>query len=176
MNHNFTESVQIVPLLQPGDLAAGANTGDWVSLKNWGRVTLMFSKEPGGTGDDPTVTVLQGTSVAGSNSKALNIHTVYKKQAATDLTAVGTWTKSTSASPASNDTFSTNTWTNSALGEQALLAMIEFKAEDLDVDGGFDCISVTIADVGTAGQYGALYAILSEPRYALEAGLSAIAN
>lgn len=176
MNQHFVEKCQIVPLIQPVDLAAGANTGDWVSLKGYNRCAIILIKEPGTAGNDPTITLLQATAVAGTSSKALNITDVRKKQAATDLTAVGTFTKSTSGSPASNDTFSTNTWTNSDLAEQSAVVVIDILAEDLDIDNGFDCVSVTIADVGTTGQLGAVLAILHDPRYAEATLPSAIVN
>jgi glucokinase len=96
----------------------------------------------------------------------LNITRIDKKQAATNLLAVGTFTKSTSASPASNDTFNTTngTWTNSDLAEQAAIVVIDIKAEDLDIANGFDCVSMTIADVGTNAQLGTAIAILWDPR------------
>lgn len=176
MNKTFVEDHQVVQIIKPVDLAAGANTGDWVSLKDYNRCALIFSKEPGTAGDDPTLTLLQATAVAGTGSKALDIKRVDKKQAATDLTAVGTFTKSTSGSPATNDTFSTNTWTNSTLGEDAAVVVIDIKAEDLDIDNDFDCVSMTIADVGTAGQLGEVIAVLYDPKYAKETLDSAIAD
>lgn len=174
LNQHFAEKVNIVEGFLPVDMAAGANSGDWVSLKNYGRCAIVLFKEPGTPGNDPTITLTQATDVSGTSAKALNITEVYKKQAATNLQAIGTFTKSTSASPASNDAFSTNTWTNTDLAEQSAIVVIDVKAEDLDVDNAFDCIRVTIADVGTAGQFGALLYCLHEPRY--QPILSAIAN
>lgn len=176
MNMHFAEKNQVVMLIQPIDLAAGANTGDWVCMKGYGRCAIILIKEPGTAGSDPTLTFLQASSVAGSNSKALNVTDIRKKQAATDLTAVGTYTKSTSASPASNDTFSTNTWTNSDLAEQSAIVIADFKAEDLDIANGFDCLSLTIADVGTTGEIGCVIAVLHEPRNLKETLDSAIIN
>jgi hypothetical protein len=167
MNQHFAEKVNVCQGFLPVDMAAGANAGDYVSLKNYGRCAIVLFKEPGTAGDDPTITLTQATDISNSlsDAKALNITTVYKKQAATNLLAVGTYTKSTSASPASLDTFSANTWTNSALAEQAAIIIIDVKAEDLDIDNGFDCITVSIADVGTTGQLGALLYLLHEPRH-----------
>ena len=120
----------------------------------------------GATNEDPTLTVLQCTSVAASSAKALNFTTLYTKQGT--LTAVGTWTKVTQAA--------TNTYTNTTASESDCLWVIPMKADDLDVDNGFDCIEVTIADAGTAGQHAALFWIAGELRFAKALGVSAIAN
>lgn len=177
-NNFFAEAVNLCQGFLSVDMATGANAGDYVSLKNYRRCAIIIFKEPGTAGDDPTVTLLQSTDVANSASdaKALNITRVWKKQAATNLLAVGTYTKSTAASPASNDTFSTNTWTNSTLAEQAAIIIIEVMAEDLDIDGGFDCISASIADVGTAGQLGGMMYALYDPKYQSDPLPSSIAD
>lgn len=145
-------------------------------MKGYGRCAIVFYKGVGTNGDDPTITLSQATAVAGTAAKALNITRVDKKQAATNLLSTGTFTTSTSASPATADTFSTNTWTNSNLAEQAAMVVIDVKAEDLDIDGGFDCITATIGDVGTNAQLGCLLYFLHEPRNAKATMDSAIAD
>lgn len=177
-NNFLAEAVNFCQGFLPVDMAAGANAGDYVSMKNYRRCAIIIFKEPGTAGDDPVVTLTQATDVANSQSddKALNITRVWKKQAATNLLAVGQYTKSTAASPASNDTFSTNTWTNSALAEQAAIIVIEVMAEDLDIDNGFDCIKASIADVGTAGQLGGMLYALYDPKYEADPLPSAIAD
>lgn len=176
MNEHFIEKCNIVTGFLPVDMSSGANSGDWVSFKNYRRCAIVFHKEPGAAGDDPILTLLQAKTVAAGSSKALNITRVDKKQAATDLTAVGTFTKSTSASPATNDTFSTNTWTNSDLAEQAAVVVIDVKAEDLDIANDFDCIQLSIADPGSIGQLGAVQYILHDPKYPAETLSSAIVD
>jgi hypothetical protein len=166
------ESVQIVPAFRPVDLQAGANTGDWVSLENYKHVAVVFHSAIGAGGDDITLTVEQATSAAGAGNKALNISSskAFKKQAATSLAAVGTW------SDASAD-LSTNTWTNATSAEEETLVVLEFDADELDVDGGFTFIQCSGDDVGSNAQLGACYYILSEPRFpsAPTSMLSAIA-
>ena len=176
MNQHILEKLQIAQGFLPVDMSAGANAGDWVSLKNYGRVAIVLFKEPGTAGNDPTITLQQATDVSSTGAKALNITRVDKKQAASDLLAVGQFTKSTADDPETNDTFSTNTWTNTDLAEQAAIIVIDVKAEDLDIDNGFDCVRVTIADVGTTGQLGALLYLLHEPRFATDPLPSAIAD
>lgn len=176
MNKHPTEELQICQGFLPVAMNTAANTGDVVSLKGYAGCLVLLYKAVGTASDDPTITLEQGTDVAFATNKALNITRVDKKQAATNLLAVGTYTKSTAASPATNDTFSTNTWTNSALAEQAAIVLIDVKAEDLDVDGGYDCIRASVGDVGTNAQLGAMLYILYGPRYGKETLASAIAD
>lgn len=164
-NKALLEKCEIVPLLVPQHLGS-ARSSDVVSLKNFGRCTLVFQKASGSANEDPTLTVLQAKSVAPSNTKALNFTELMIKQGT--LNAVGTWTKTTQSAA--------NTYTNTTLSESEAVIVIEFKAEDLDVDNGYDCIQVTIADAGSVNQMGALLAILHEPRFVKEGGVSAIAN
>jgi hypothetical protein len=176
MNRHFVEKVQAAQGFLPVDMRTAANTGDWVSLKMYFRCCVVFYKAVGTAGDDPVITLLQATKVDGTNSKALNITRIDKKQAATNLLAVGTNTKSTSASPATNDTFSTDTWTNSDLAEQAAIVQIDIDATDLDVANGFCCIRASVGDVGTNAQLGCMLYFLHDPRDQKETLDSAIVD
>ena len=143
------------------DLQTAANNGDYVSMKNASAIGIVFTSGVGTASDDPTVTIQQAQDNAGTGVKALNVVTspvqVWKKQAATDLSAVTVWTD------ASGDA-STNTVTNATGAEQALIWVIEFKAEDLDVDNAFNHLRATIADIGSNAQPGSLMYII-EPMY-----------
>jgi len=176
MNKHFVEGHQVCQGFLPVAMNSASNAGDWVSLKNYGRCAVVVFKAVGTAGDDPVFTLEQATAVAGTGAKALNITRVDKKQAATNLLAVGTFTKSTSVSPATNDTFSTNTWTNSDLAEQAAIVVIDIKAEDLDIANGFDCVRLTVADVGTNAQLGTMLYIMHDPRNPKETLDSAIVD
>lgn len=177
-NMHFAETHQVVLGFKPVAMNTAANTSDWVSMKGYGRCAVIFIKAVGTAGDDPTLSFKQATAVAGTGVKVLAVTRIDKKQAATDLTAVGTYTKSTSDSPASNDTFTTasGTWTNSDLAEQAAIVIADIKAEDLDIANGFDCVACNIADVGTNAQLGTLIFILHEPRNLKETLESAIVD
>lgn len=168
MGSMLLEQLQIVEGFPAVDLQGGANNGDWVSLANYKRVLILFASGLGTNGDDPTLTVQQATDNAGSGAKALNFTTVYKKQAATSLAAVGQWTKVTQSSG--------NTYTNTDAAEQSVLWAVEFEAAELDVDGGFDHVRATVADIGNNAQPGYLLYLLGEPRHAAapEAMLSAL--
>lgn len=178
MNKHFVETHQVCQGFIPVAMNTAANNGDWVSLKEYGRCAILLYKAVGTNGDDPTLTVKQATDVSGAGSKALGFTRVDKKQAASNLLAVGTFTTSTSGSPATNDTFNTTngTWTNSDLAEQAAIVVIDIKAEDLDIANGFDCVQLSISDIGTNAQLGCAIYILHEPKFASQTLLSAIVD
>lgn len=166
-NKHILEKLDFVSGIEPINIGA-ARSSDVISLKNHHRVAIVFHKAAGSASEDPTLTILQATSVTPSNAKALNFTEIWTKQGT--LSAVGTWTKTTQAAG--------NTYTNTTASENQAVWVIDIKAEDLDVDNGFDCIQVTIADAGSVNQLAALMFILHEPRYGLAGGigLSAIAN
>ena len=176
MNQHPAEMFNFSQGFLPVAMNTASNAGDVVSLKNYEGCLIIFYKAVGTASDDPTITLEQATSIAPSGAKALNITRVDKKQAATNLLSTGTYTKSTSDSAATNDTFSTNTWTNSTLAEQAAIVLIDVKATDLDTDNGYDCIRATVGDVGTNAQLGCMLYMLYGPRYGKETLVSALAD
>jgi hypothetical protein len=165
MSKHILDKLDFVSGLVPINIGS-ARSSDVISLKNWGRCAIVFHKGAGSASEDPTLTVLQASSVAPSNAKALTFTELYVKQGT--LSSVGTWTKTTQSAA--------NTYTNATLSESECVIVIDIKAEDLDVDNGFDCIQVTIADAGSVNQIAALFFVPHEPRYAKDGGISAIAN
>jgi hypothetical protein len=150
--------IDIVPAVRPVDLQTGANDGDWISLKNWEGVLILFHSAIGTNGDDPTLALEQATTVAGGSSKALTkITTIWTKQAATNLLSIAGWTKVSQAVAAS--------YTQTDAAEQEALWAVEVDAQMLDRDNGFDCIRARVADVGGNAQLGAAYYILFGPRF-----------
>lgn len=156
----FAEHFNVAEGFLPVDLAGGANDGDWVSLKNYSELTILFYGKPGAAAEPATITLEQAQAVAGTGAKALTFTTVYKKQAATNLQGTGQWTKVTQAAAA---TFALG---SGADGDKAALVAITIHAEDLDTEGGFDCVRARVADVGVTAQLAALVYILGGPRYA----------
>lgn len=154
--HGFCEKFDIVSGVLPANLAAAASTGDAVSLKDYGGCVVVFFKNAGVATEDPTITLAQATDVAFGTTKALTFTTIYTKQA-TVLTATGTWTKVTQTAAA--------TYTEGTSGESAAVWVIEFNAEDLDVDNGYDCLRATLNDVGDTAQYGCILYLMTKPRY-----------
>lgn len=167
MNRHFLEKNQVVCGFVPVNMATGANNGDWVSLKNYNRVAIVFVAGAGTAGQDPTLTVLQAKDVTGASSKALTF-TRADIKVATALTSVGIFT--TVAQAAAN--------TFALTGDAALqkLLVVDIKAEDLDIDNGFDCVQANIADIGTNSQIGALLYFLHDPREASATLPSAIVD
>ena len=140
------------------DLAASATATVWVSLKQYERGTILIAKAAGTAGDDPTITLLQAQAIAGTGSKALAIPSgVYTKRHASTLPT--TWTLEAAST--------SNTFTSATLAEELALIAIPVRGENLDVDNGFDCVGISIADTGSAGTQNAVVLFLLDgARYA----------
>ncbi len=151
-NTNILEDIQIVNAFSPVNLATGAPTSDVVSLKNYRRCLVLMTKGIGTAGQDPTITLAQGTDVAFGTNKALTFTTIYVKQDPTNISDVGQWTKVTQAAAA--------TYLDATNAEQASMWAIDFKAEDLDTNNGYDCIRASVADPGTNSQIATIHYIL----------------
>jgi len=167
----FLESIQVVSVIEPVDLLAGANSGDWVHLggtPGFRRCLFLVTKGAGGTGgEDPVVTLQEATSAAGGGAQNLVVvDRVFSKEAATDLTSTGVFTIVTQTAAA---TYSTGT-----LAENA--ALIGFEVKDTDLSSGFEFVTCNIADPGSGNsQLGAVLAVLFEGRYLTQVAGSAIA-
>ncbi len=139
----------------PADMVAGALNGDYVSLKEFNHIEIIAMKAVGAAAENATITITQAQNVAGLNAKALNFTQVVRMEGA-DLTAV---TAAAIVEQASGNTFVLD-------GDSQGVYVIEFDANNLDVQNGFDCIRAAIADVGTTGtQFGAILYCLSEAKY-----------
>ncbi len=170
-NLDFAEQVHVVSGFLPADLAT-AQAGDWISLKNYSKVTVIFFKNVGQSAEDPTLTFQQAKDVSGGTPIDLDvIDKVYVKQAATDLLSTGTFTVVTQTA--------NNTYTEGTSGEQVALWVVDFYADDLDIANGYTSFRATIADTGTNVSnvpYGALLYLLWPPRYGEQALVSAIVD
>ncbi len=156
MAEKFVATHQVVEGWVPVDLQDGANSGDYVSLANYHNCAIIFMSGVGTGGDDPTLTVQQATTVAGGSVKALNFTVIHTKEAATDLSGTGQYTRTTQSAA--------NTYTTATSAELDCIWIVDFDSEELDVDGGFDCLRATVADVGSNAQLGGLYYVLYNPR------------
>jgi len=163
----LTEEYQIQTAIVPIDLASGANNGDWVSMKLYDTLDIIVICDAGAASEDPVLTVVQATDVAGTGSKALNFTRVDSKVGA--QTGIGVFTKNTQAAA--------NTYTDLVSGEAENLFVIHVEGQDLDRAGGFDCARLTIADTGaTAGKIGAALYFLGGARYVGQFPPSAIVD
>lgn len=165
MSLHILEKLQIVGGFVPVDMSAAANTGDYVSLKNFGRCAIVFFKAAGTAGDDPTLTLTQAQDVSGTNVKNLTFTRIDAKQGT--LTGIGQFTKITNAD---------HDYTEATSAEAQALWVIDIAAEDLDFAGGFDCLKAAVADVGSNAQLGSLLYLLHEPRFITDPLPSAIAD
>jgi hypothetical protein len=156
----LADEMQIVTAFVPVDSQTAAITGDYVSMKNYGHLTIVLNNAIGIAGDDLVVTLDQAKTVAGGSAKALNISEVFYKVGATAISAVGTFTKATQTAADGYDTAAIDG------AENEMLLVIEVSKDDLDTDNDFDCVSVAIADTGSAGAQllSGMY-ILTDPRF-----------
>ncbi len=164
LNRLLVQASQIVPAINPIDLSAGNNDGDWISMKGYERCAVVFFKGAGTAGQDPVLTLRQATDVTGANAKALNFTRIDVKKGV--LTNVGVFTKVTQAAA--------NTYTPAGDANMAGLYVIEVKAEDLDCQNNFDCIQFQVPDVGANAQIGMALYVLRGPRFAGDVLPSAI--
>ncbi len=166
-NKLLVEQAQIVAAIIPVDSQTGANNGDWVSLKGYGRCAIIIYKAAGVAGDDPVLTLKQASAVDGTGAKALNFTRIDAKVGA--QTGVGQFTTVSQAAA--------NTYTDPVSAEAQGLFVIEVQSSDLDVANGFDCVQISVPDTGAGGAQllCALYLLL-EPRYGMATLPSAIVD
>lgn len=153
-NKRILEQIMPVSAFPPANLGT-ARTGDVVSFKNYRRIAVLFHKGIGPAGDDPVLTIEQGTDVAFGTNKALTFTTIYTKGDLTHISDIGQWTKVTQAAA--------NTYTDLTSAEQEIQWAVEFKAEDLDINNGYDCIRAKLNDVGTTTSIGHITYLCADP-------------
>ncbi len=153
-NSLILERLQIAEGVLPLALTT-ARTGRVVSMRNFRRMGILLYKGIGTAGDDPTITIAQGTDIAFGTNKALNFTTLWVKQDLTKLSDVAQWTKITQSAG--------NTYTEATSAESAAMWWIEFQQSDLDIANGYDCIRASISDVGTNSQIGCVLYFGADP-------------
>lgn len=161
-NLNLTDIAKVVVGCPPAALTSTAGDGDYVSLKNFDRITVILAVDNATTVTGGTITLKQATAVAGTSEKALAFS---KMWANTDVGAGDTLTETAVTS----DTFTTST-TN----DKNLLYVMEVKSSDLDVANGFDCIRVD--STGMANAVGSVLYVLHGARYGNPLALAAITD
>lgn len=156
LSQELQEFMQLQPAIIPVSLDAAANNGDWVSMKNYDRLAIVFFKAAGTAGDDPVLTVRQASDVSGTGAKALTFTKILARVGT--QTGIGTFTTVTQEAA--------NTYTDTVSAEAQGLFVINFKSSDLDVANGFDCVQFQIPDVGANAQIGCALYLLWGARYA----------
>lgn len=147
-NHEFLEVADIIPAFVPVDMQTAANNGQWVAMKNIGRLVCVLLKGAGTAGDDPVITLKQATSSAGANAKALNFTRARTKVGAIASTPVWTIVNQAAA----------NTCTPTSAASPAVVA-VEVSPTDLDLNNGFTFVQISIPDTGTNAQLGTAFYI-----------------
>lgn len=165
MSEKFLQTANIVAAFVPVDMQTAANNGDWVGLKHFARCVAVLFKAAGTASDDPVFTLLQAKDASGTDSKALNFTTIYKKVGT--QTGIANFTRTTQSA--------SNTHTDTVSAEAQGLFAVEVDASSLDVDNGFTHIQLSIPDTGTNAQLGCAFYIMLDPRSAGDTLPSAIA-
>lgn len=143
LNTRLIESLKFVWACEPKNYTGAANTKQWASLKEYGRIVIQI-QTGAWAGGTAAVTLKQATAVAGTGSKALAFSWMWVNTAA----APDTFTKTAVTS----NTFNLDT--------ANLVYLIEVTASDLDADNNFDCVAVDIASPGAnADLYGVTYVL-----------------
>jgi len=128
------------------DLAAGANTGKRVHMRNYQTLGVVFSKNAASAGTDTVAIQLnEHTLATGGVSQALaKITDYYYKSTAAALVGNEAWVEGTQAASA------TLSLTN-AIIPAANQALVLFEVEADSLSDGFQWLSVSIADPGVGG-------------------------
>lgn len=144
LNALLSEQVKFVTGLDPA--VPSTSTPDYVSLKNFERMTIIILVKNATTVTGSAITVKQATAVAGTGEKAVAFSTAYRNidTAAADVLA--------------SFAVTSNTFTTDSTNSKNLMYVIEIKAEDLDVANGFDCVRAGTGDA-TAATVTVLYAL-----------------
>lgn len=180
MNKSFFDNGQdIIPLLNQSDANTDV-TGDWVSMKNYDRCTILIAKYGSEDVDTLGFQVYQATDNAATSAKAVSARFPYRYKQGT-LTSQTVWTYGQlstaddilgvgSAAP-TGGTLVVATDTNT----DAFLLAIDVLASDLDVDNGFDWLTVNVeGDEVDNSVLISAWAILGGSRFPQKVPLSAI--
>lgn len=138
--YDFTTGINPV-----ADLAAGANTGKRVHLRNYDSVEIVFFKNAASAGTDDVVLTLQehNAASAGTSQNLAAITDWYRKSVASPLLGTETWTETTQAAGA------TLTLAGATFATHQMIVVIPIESGALSA--GFEWISVNIADPGAGG-------------------------
>lgn len=162
VGQHFLEKFQVCAGFGPVNMATAANTGDVVNLSHYGRCAILVHAAAGAVGEPPTLTLQQAQEIAGTPAN-LNFDRVDTKSGA-DVTAIEAFTKATNAD---------HDYAMSAGNTQKMI-VVDVPVESLNVEGGYNCILASVADVGATSQLGHMLYLLHEPRHQTDPLTSAI--
>jgi len=152
-------SVDLAVGINPvADLAAGANTGKRVHMKNYDSLGVLFFKNAASAGTDTiNIKLREHTANTGGTSQDLAAITDwYYKSTAAALAGTEAWTEVTQAASA------TLALADAGAVKAANQAMVFFEVEAASLDAGYAWLSVDIADPGSGGTIlGGVFYVLS---------------
>ncbi len=132
MNAKMVEYAKIVMGLPP--IIPSSSTPDYVSMKNYSHLTVIILADNATTVTGSAITTTQATAVAGTGAKTLALTEMW---ANIDTGATDTLVKTAVTS---------NTFTTDSTDAKNLMYVIEIDARNLDVEGGFDAVTVGTGD------------------------------
>lgn len=130
------EQAKVVVGLAP--ITPSSSTPDAVSLKNYERCAIIITVDNGATVTGSAIGLLQAKDGSNTDGKTLAFT---RMLANTDVGAGDTWVETA---------VSSNTFTTDNTDNKNLAYIIDVKASDLDVDGGFDFLAVTAGNAVNA--------------------------
>ena len=142
LGYAFDVSVGINPV---ADLAAGANTGKRIHMRNYDELAVLFFKNAASAGSDDVVITLQehNANTGGTSQNLAAITSWYRKSVASPLLGTEQWVETVQAAGATltlaGATFATH--------QQLVL----FQVNAMSLSAGFEWLSVNIADPGAGG-------------------------
>jgi hypothetical protein len=151
----FFEQATIVPAFDPVDMSTGANNGIWVSMANYNRMAAVLFKGAGAAGQDPVFTLMQAKDASGAGAKALNFSRIHEKIGAPSDTTVQDMALVVQAIA--------NTTTPVSAADSAVMA-VDIKVSDLDVQGGFSWVQLSVPSVGANPQLGCGFYMMFQAR------------
>jgi hypothetical protein len=127
------------------DLAAGANTGKRIHMRNYDTLGVVFMKNAASAGSDDVIITLQEhtANTGGTSANLAAITDVYRKSAASPLLGTETWNEHTQTAAA------TFTIAGATYGGHQGYWCFEIEAGALSA--GYEWLSVNIADPGSGG-------------------------
>lgn len=141
LGYRFDIGSAIAPV---ADLAAGANTGHRIHLRNYDAVDVVLYKGVASAGTDNVVVTLQEHTAASAGTSAnLAAITDYYIKSEAALDGDETWVENTQTAAA------TMTLAGATYAATQLIAVFTVEAGSLSA--GYEWISVNIADPGTGG-------------------------
>jgi len=160
VNARLPDQCKIVTGFAPG--TPSTTTPDYVSLKNYARMSVIICVDNATTVTGSAITLVQASDVSATGAKALAFTKYF---ANTDTGAGDTLTETTATS---------NTFTTDNTNAKNLLYVIDIEADDLDVSNSFDCVRAGTGDA--ANTVLSVVYVLYGSRYQSPAAVAAITD